>query len=491
MVLSDSILTQGETPMNFLHILTETIPKTPFPLGEMAENQPNWPYLVRQCPVATRYLELLTPLAWRHFPERGLKARGQHTYTLPHASFVAAYLIKLQEGFRSTSRLRQYLSDHPALSWLLGLATGPESFIPWHRQFQTRLPGTRHFNRILRTLPNASLQHLLGNLVEQLQAELRVIFPTFGHTISLDTKLILAWVKENNPKTYIKERYNPQRQPKGDPDCRLSVKRRRNIAPDTIPTPTTNPLAGSSNRSRPDYYWGYASGVVATKVPHWGEFVLAEMTQPFNCPDVSYFFPLMTTVEQRLGFRPHIGALDAAFDSFYVHEYFHQPGKQAFAAVPLTVKGGYKERFFAPDGLPLCQAKLPMPLKFTFTDRTRVIITHERGKHVCPLLYPEPTGQTCPVNHERWPLGGCTADIPTSIGARLRYQLDRESDSYKEAYKQRTATERINAQAKALGIERPHLRNQAAITNQNTLIYILINLRALHRVRRQKATLTQ
>jgi hypothetical protein len=476
--------------MTFLHILTETVPKTPFPLGRMADNPPGWPRFVRHCPVAARYLDLLTPLNWQNFPERGLKARGQHADTLPFASFVAAYLIKLQEGLRSTDQLRQYLADHPALSWLLGFTLVQERFIPWRLRFQTRLPRTRHFNRVLRALPNAALQHLLDSLVRQLQAELRHIFPTFGHTISLDTKLILAWVAENNPKAYIKERYNPERQPKGDADCRLSVKRRRNSAPHPTTTPATNPVAGSSSLSRPDYYWGYASGVVATKVPQWGEFVLAEMTQPFNCADVSYFFPLMAVVEQRLGFRPAIGALDAAFDSFYVHEYFHQPGKPGFAAVPLAAKGGYTERFFDPDGLPLCQAGLAMPLKFTFTDRTRAIITHERGKHLCPLLYPDSTGEICPVHHERWSYGGCTTDIPTSIGARLRYQLDRESEAYKEAYKQRTATERVNAQAKALGIEQPHLRSQAAITNQNTLIYILINLRALHRVRRQKAALT-
>ena len=36
---------------------------------------------------------------------------------------------------------------------------------------------------------------------------------------------------------------------------------------------------------------------------------------------------------------------------------------------------------------------------------------------------------------------------PTSVGARLRYQLDRDSQAYKDVYKQRTATERINSQA--------------------------------------------
>ncbi len=78
--------------------------------------------------------------------------------------------------------------------------------------------------------------------------------------------------------------------------------------------------------------------------------------------------------------------------------------------------------------------------------------------------------------------------MPTSVGARLRYQLDRESERYKAVYRQRTATERINSQAVELGIERPKLRNRAAITNQNTLIYVLINLRALQRLRQRTAS---
>jgi hypothetical protein len=51
---------------------------------------------------------------------------------------------------------------------------------------------------------------------------------------------------------------------------------------------------------------------------------------------------------------------------------------------------------------------------------------------------------------------------------------------------QRTAVERTNSQAVAPGIERPRLRNGAAIANLNTLIYILINLRFLQRSRRNR-----
>ncbi|MBN1450854.1 MAG: hypothetical protein JW963_07560, partial [Anaerolineales bacterium] len=172
-------------------------------------------------------------------------------------------------------------------------------------------------------------------------------------------------------------------------------------------------------------------------------------------------------------------------------DYFHRdddPG--AFAAVPFSEKGGYKAkgRQFSMEGLPLCAAGLPMPLQFTYTDRTVTIIEHERGKYICPLRSDayarrvEPV-ETCPVNHERWDKGGCIATMPTSIGARLRYTLDRNSQAYKEIYKQRTAVERINSQAVDLGIERPHIRNGKAIANINTLIYTLINLRVLGRVR--------
>jgi hypothetical protein len=75
--------------------------------------------------------------------------------------------------------------------------------------------------------------------------------------------------------------------------------------------------------------------------------------------------------------------------------------------------------------------------------------------------------------------------MPTSIGARLRYTLDRDSQAYKDIYKQRTAVERINSQAVAFGIERPHIRNGRAIANLNTLTYILINLRLLQRIRQR------
>ena len=99
------------------------------------------------------------------------------------------------------------------------------------------------------------------------------------------------------------------------------------------------------------------------------------------------------------------------------YQYFHEAG--GFAAVPFVEKGGRKSRSFNLEGLPLCAAGLPMPLKFTFTDRTSTLVVHERGKYVCPLrgLKTAPAGvppaaPVCPINHKTWPKGGCTAMTP-------------------------------------------------------------------------------
>jgi hypothetical protein len=442
---------------------------------------------VRRSPLAVRIYRLLSPIDWSALPERNLTRRYGHP-TVPFACYIAAYLVKLDQRWTHLSDLRRRLVENPALCWLLGFQIPCRLGTPNSGHADTALPTQRHLARILRQLPNALLQRLLDQTVCLLRSELADVAPNFGNTISLDTKHILAWVKENNPKAYQKrsERFDKTRQPAGDPDCKLGCKRKHNQrtakAKHSASTPLKDAVPAKTVQVG-EYYWGYGSGVVATKIPKWGEFVLAELTQPFNCGDVTYFFPLMADVERRLGFRPSFGALDAAFDAFYIYEYFHD--SQGFAAVPFVVKGGAK-RSFDKNGLPVCKAGLPMPLELAYTSRTTSIIEHERGRYRCPLFHPEPTGKPCPIDDPHWAKDGCRTSVATSIGARIRHQLDRESDKYKDVYKQRTATERINAQAVALGIERPKLRNGAAIANLNTLIYVLINLRALHRVRAQK-----
>jgi hypothetical protein len=413
-----------------------------------------------------KYLRLLAPLDWAHLPARpagcyrGVRPRSR-------VPFVAAYLVKLEQNLRSVGALRQFLLDHPVLAWLLGFGRPPV------------IPPEREWARILRNLDNSCLQLLLDQSILAIRQALPppLAGASFGAEVALDTKHILAWVKENNPKEYVPDRFNKQRQPKGDPDCKLGCKTRTNqrgrgpAAPTTEGQPASGVAVGT-------FYWGYASGIVVTKLAGFGEVVLAEYTQPFNAGDTTYFFPLLAQVERRLGRRPRTGALDAAFDTFYVYDYFAEAG--GFAAVPRAQRGKLHQTFDAA-GQPCCAAQLAMVRKHAFIDR-KGVVPQPKARYACPLLYPAPTGEVCPLAHPAWAKGGCILTFGTTPGARLRHELDRERADFKALYAQRTACERLFSQAVALGIERPKLRNQRSITNFNTLLYVLLNLRTLQRI---------
>lgn len=467
------------------------------------------PLFVRESTTARTYLDLLGPLDWAAFPEAPYR-RGVHA--APLAPVVAAFLVKLDKGLKSMGQLRAELVAHPALTWVLGFPLVPTDAYSWGFDVDRSLPTHRHLNRRLRKLDNEQLQFLLTGTIHLFGEFVPPDF-NFGDEICGDTKHILAWVKENNPKQWIKGgRFHKERQPKGDPDCKVGFKANHNQAkaqatptaepsapalpsaattPEPEPTPTTEGLPASSNLPKPkegEYYWGYASGVVTTSVEGIGDIVLAELTQTFNHADESYFHPLMARTAANLGKQPRFGAWDAAYDTFYVHEYFTLAG--GFAAVPWATRADHKKTFSA-DGLPLCAAGLPMPLRNRVFRQSRCLVPHEIGRFVCPLLFPEPSGDACPIDHPAWHKEGkeqgCLTTLPTSVGARARHELDRASPAFQRLYAQRSAAERINSQAVALGIERPHLRNQRSITNQNTLIYILINLRTLRRTKEQRA----
>ena len=445
------------------------------------------PAWVAQDPVVQKYRALLGDLPWHQFPERRTDRPFPGPKPDPRAPFAAAFLVKLHEDKRFMSDLRTYLVEHPALVYWLGFPRLPDPTAPHGFDCAASVPKRRHFSSVLRSLPNAALQFLLDATVQSLQATLPPDQQaTFGDTIAGDTQALLAWVAENNPKQYIKAgRLDKTRQPTGDPDCKLGVKKSRNSAPADAdgsdqPTPATDATPASRLQVGVEIFWGYASGVVATRLPDGTEVVLAERTRPFNESDPRYFHPLMAMVEARLGRKPRYGTWDAAYDAHYVHDYFHQAG--GFAAVPFNPGKKGADRTFAPDGTPLCAAQLPMTIQFTYQHRSG-LIPHLREKYRCPLLFPSATGASCPLADPHWAKGGCTTTIAAGAGARLRHTLDRDGAAYKDLYALRTMVERINSQAEALDSIHPKLRSHRAIANRNTLTYVLINLRALSRLR--------
>jgi len=446
--------------------------------------------LLEHDPVVQDYRAFFALLDWslveQWQEQRSPRGRPAH----PESAYLKAFLVRIREGLLFTSQLRRFLLKHPLLVIELGfrLALAPQApygFLP-----EQTLPCEQWFREKLRTLDQDLLQDLLAATVAALQAEI----PGLGETVAFDVKHIYAWVKENNQRVYVKDRYDKAQRLAGDPDCKLGVKRSSNQGsslesgqPEPPSTQAQAPSSTAHTRTKPlhqdppekaqpskekkEYIWGYGSGVAAATDPVYGDVVLAEYTLPFNAADVTYYRPLFQLVVVATNQFPTHVAADAAFDYWYVYETVSH--RRGIGAIPLNTHG-HEEVPRDPDGTPRCWAGLRMHPTYQFQ--------HTNGfraqRFRCPLLFPTRTGQTCA--HAQFAKGkGCVKDPNWEKGGLMRVLLDRSGPLYHAVYTQRTCCERINSQAQALGIERPKVRNGHAVKNLNTLIYLVINVRAL------------
>ncbi len=428
-------------------------------------DQPTLGKLIDTDPVVQRYRELFALFDWTAL-QPVVKQSGPGRPAHPPSAYVKALLVRIGEHLASTPRWRIYLLDHPLLVLELGFRPYLDLTAPYGFRVGKTVPSIGHLNAILRSLDSTLLSGLFTQTVQALQAEI----PGLGEVVAYDVKHIYANVRENNPRVYLKDRYCKDRQPKGDPDCRVGVKRS-----------TNQEQPDGSTKEVKEYLWGYGSGVAVATTPDYGDVVVAEHTLTFNEADVSYYRPLfLRTVVTLDQFPIHVTA-DAAFDYWYVYETVaHRHG---IAAIPLN-NHGHQEVPRDPDGTPLCSRGLRMFPTYQFK--------HTNGfraqRFRCPLLFPTRTGQTCA--HEQFAKGkGCVKDPNWEKGGLMRALLDRQSPLYKAVYTQRTWCERINSQAKHLGIERPQARNIRSIRRLNTLIYLSINAKALLRARAINASL--
>lgn len=414
--------------------------------------------LLAHDPVVTSYRAFFSALDWsvvERWQAQQSAWCGSHGH--PLTAYLKAFLIRITEGFRYTTQLRAFLVKHPLLVIELGFHLVLDPTQPYGFDVEHTLPTRFWLGEKLRLLDRELLQSLLAATISALQQEI----PGLGEVVAFDVKHIYAWVQENNPRAYVPERYDKTRIPVGDPDCTLGVKRS-----------TNQEQPDGSTKEIKELLWGYGSGVAAATTPDYGDVVLAEYTLPFNEGDVRYFRPLyQQTVLALSGFPTHLTA-DAAFDAWYVYDAAARHG--GIAAVPKVAHG---HTVYDADAVPRCD----LGLRMAAADR----FAHGRGfpaqRYRCPLLHPQPTGAQCA--HDQFAKGGCVKLVNVSAGGLQRLSLDRTSPLYQSIYPQRTSCERINSQAKELGIERPRVRNGRSVANLNTLIYVVINVRALERAK--------
>jgi len=427
-------------------------------------------------PVVQEYRTFFSLLDWSvvdHWQaQQSVRGRPAH----PISAYLKAFLIRQCEGMLYTSQLRRFLLKHPLLVIELGFHLTLDPNATYGFDVEQTLPCRYWFTHQLHHFDPDLLSALFQSTVAALHQE----FPGLGETVAFDVKHIYAWVKENNLRVYVTDRYDKDQVLVGDRDCTLGVKRGSNqkssdeekASSDQEPSTQEQEKSGKETK---EYLWGYGSGVAAAIVPGFGDVVLAEYTQPFNENDVTYFRPLYERAVLALDRFPTNITADTAFDAWYVYDAAAR--HSGVAAVPLN-EHGHSDTRRDVDAVPICRKGLRMVPTFQFN--------HTQGyraqRFCCPLLVPQVTGEAC--DHPQFLKGvGCRKDPNWEAGGRMRVTLDRESTLYKDLYRQRTTCERINSQAQALGIERPKVRNRQSVAHLNTLIYIIINVRALRRAK--------
>ena len=262
-------------------------------------------WLIACDPLCQRVQALFDLLDWRLVaePPPDPHRRGPHGH--PARAYIQALLLKLSEQLVYCTTLRRYLVEHPLLVLALGFIPVLDASQPYGFDVERTVPSDSWLRTKQRTLDPALLAQLLTATVAALREEI----PGLGQTVAFDVTHIYAWVKENNLRQYVPERFAPHRQPAGDPDCKLGVK-----------TSSNRLQADGTSKESKEYLWGYGSGVAAATDPTYGDIILAEHTRPFNDNDIPYFHPLYLQTVATLGFYPINITADAAYDAWYIYE---------------------------------------------------------------------------------------------------------------------------------------------------------------------------
>jgi hypothetical protein len=415
-------------------------------------------------PVVQHYRAFFALLDWSTMDHQDATRHKRGPRPHPTSAYLKAFLVGLCEGKLYRTQVRTFLVQHPWLVLELGFRPLTTSEValtsPYGFDVEATVPTARWLREQLHRLDPVGLSDLLACTVQALQQEI----PGLGETVAFDVKHIYAWVRENNPHFYLEGRFDVTHHPTGDPDCRLGVKKSSNQEqPD------------GSTKVKKESLFGYGSGVAASTDPVYGDIVLAEYTLPFNEGDVTYFRPLYRQTVLALAAYPTNVTADAAYDAWYVYQCAALHG--GIGAVPLN-QHAHPVYDRETDGTPLC----PKDLRMTPTYQFQHTNGFRAQRFRCPLLFPERTGEVC--DHAQFTKGkGCVKDVNWEKGGQMRVTIDRDGPLYHVIYNQRTACERINSQAQALGIERPKVRNGQSVARLNTLIYLIINVRALQKAK--------
>lgn len=348
----------------------------------------------------------------------------------PKEAMVCAFIVMKCEGFSQITDLADYLDNNRLIAHYCGF------------NIMKPLPSYWTYDRFLKKLDNGELKEIMAQQVKKLY-KLGIVDASF---IGLDSTPVAANTKQNNPKSFAKDKFKPENHPKADPDCALGV----------------HSASNQHNERRYEFYWGYKNHVLVDCI---SGLPLYELTTPANTADSTVVQELLAAANTVLPLRECTFLGDKGYDVKAVYNLVKDV-YEGDAVIPLNERNT-KDPDKLPPGRLICPAGLAMHRDGKTFDNGRV-----RQKFCCPFRHSK--SGCCPCNHKNWNNGrknrGCTKY--KTVPSDYRLSIDRGCPQFKRTYALRTECERYNSRFKASGQERLWVRNASSVANLNTLAHI-------------------
>lgn len=380
-------------------------------------------------PKAKFYSDLFLHLDLSEFPEFNANT-GRKGFS-NQAKLRAAIVMKC-ECFSCVTDLLDYLRNNLLIAHYCGF------------NIMKPLPSYWTLDRFINSLDNDLLQNLMHSQVKKLY-ELGVLDTSF---IALDSTPIMANTSQDNPKSFKKDKFSPDNQPKSDKECALGV----------------HTASNQHNEKKCEFYWGYKNHVLVDCITGLPIF---ELTTTADVSDSTVALDILSQTNTFLPVNECTFIADKAYDVKAIYNTVKDV-YEGDCVIPLNKRNTKNPKKLS-SGHPICEAGLAMNKDGKCRSEGRI-----RQKYCCPFRNSK--SGCCPCNHKNWNNGkkhiGCTKYITVPDDYRL--SIDRDCISFKKIYSLRTEAERYNARFKQTGQERLWVHSENAVTNLNTIAHIAL-----------------
>ena len=198
----------------------------------------------------------------------------------PKEAMVCAFIVMKCEGFAQITDLMDYRDNNRLIAHYCGF------------NIMKPLPSYWTYDRFLKKMDNAALKEIMAAQVKKLY-EMGIVDASF---IGLDSTPVMANTKQNNPKSFAKNKFSKENHPKSDPDCALGV----------------HSASNQHNERRYEFYWGYKSHVLVDCI---SGLPLYELTTQANIMDSTVAVDILAAANQILPLQGCSFLADKGYDA--------------------------------------------------------------------------------------------------------------------------------------------------------------------------------